>query len=124
MGRKKRSSRPLVKAKQRLAGFKSIDPALNVGNGLTVKSYEKLITQFEATLEKYNKTLSTLDQLKNRVNDLERQMREASEKMLSGVACKFGKNSDEYEMAGGTRRGEIQRSNIQPDAPDQPLPAT
>lgn len=29
--------------------------------------------------------------------------------MLAGVASKYGKDSNEYEMAGGTRKSEIKR---------------
>ncbi|MGI8935279.1 MAG: hypothetical protein ACR2FS_14525 [Phormidesmis sp.] len=32
-----------------------------------------------------------------------------TDRMLTGVATQFGKNSDEYEMAGGTRKSERRR---------------
>ncbi|MEH2215395.1 hypothetical protein [Nostoc sp.] len=37
-------------------------------------------------------------------------MADYSEKILLGVAYKFGKNSHEYQMAGGTRKSERKRA--------------
>jgi hypothetical protein len=38
---------------------------------------------------------------------------ELSEKMLIGVAFKYGKDSREYEMAGGVRKSErVRRSSV------------
>jgi hypothetical protein len=123
MSRPKRRSRFLANAKVRAAGLKSIDPSLDVGNCLTLPSYNKLIGEFEVALDVYNTALSNLDRLNNLVNDLERKLREVSEQMLSGVACKYGKNSYEYEMAGGTRRSKRKSSPTPPVDPEQPLPA-
>lgn len=36
-------------------------------------------------------------------------IRDYSERILLGVAMKYGKNSDEYEMAGGIRKSERKR---------------
>ncbi|MHC5609462.1 MAG: hypothetical protein ACYTXA_00075 [Nostoc sp.] len=37
-------------------------------------------------------------------------MADYSEKILLGVAYKFGKNSHEYQMAGGTRKSDRKRT--------------
>lgn len=121
MSRQKRRSRVLADAIVRLAGIKAIHPSLDVGNGLTVKSYDQLITRLKDTLEEYNTAISTLDQLTNVVNELEKEVRDVSGRMLSGVACFYGRDSDEYEMAGGTRRRERRRSTAQ--AVEQPVEA-
>ena len=121
MSRQKRRSRVLADAIVRLAGIKAIHPSLDVGNGLTVKSYDQLITKLKDTLEEYNTAISTLDQLTNVVNELEQEVRDVSGRMLSGVACFYGRDSDEYEMAGGTRRRERRRSTAQ--AVEQPVEA-
>ncbi|MEL6137934.1 MAG: hypothetical protein AAFR42_11055 [Cyanobacteria bacterium J06628_6] len=121
MSRQKRRSRVLADAIVRLAGIKAINPSLDVGNGLTVKSYDQLITRLKDTLEEYNTAISTLDQLTNVVNELEKEVRDVSGRMLSGVACFYGRDSDEYEMAGGTRRRERRRSTAQ--TVEQPVEA-
>ena len=45
----------------------------------------------------------------NMLNDViktELALKDLSERMLMGVGSKFGKDSDEYEMAGGVRKSE------------------
>ena len=54
----------------------------------------------------YNKGLSNVDALQNRVNESEQRLAELSEQMLLGVAAKYGKNSSEYEMAGGVKKSD------------------
>ncbi len=36
-------------------------------------------------------------------------MSDTSERMLAGVAAKYGRDSTEYEMAGGTKKSERRR---------------
>jgi hypothetical protein len=52
----------------------------------------------------YNTTLSTADSQLNAVEDAEKVLRDMSERMLTGVATYYGKDSDEYEKAGGVRK--------------------
>ncbi|MCI5134384.1 MAG: hypothetical protein D3920_04760 [Candidatus Electrothrix sp. AW2] len=41
--------------------------------------------------------------LGNDFRTLEKELRDLSSRMLSGVKVKYGRDSNEYEMAGGTR---------------------
>jgi hypothetical protein len=107
--RKKHSSAVLEKAQTRLASLKSIDITLDLGNGLTIEKYNQIIEDGRQKLELYNTALSTVDQTYTAVADSEKVMAEWTERMLIGVAGKYGKNSDEYKMAGGTRRVERKR---------------
>jgi hypothetical protein len=93
-------------AKTRLAALKSIDPALDLGNGMTVPNYEKTINDFTTLLGQYNTALSTVDDFYNQCIDSLKGITDMSERMLSGVGFKYTKNSSEYEMAGGTRKSE------------------
>jgi len=44
---------------------------------------------------------------------LEKSLGDLADQMLIGVAFKYGKNSREYEMAGGVRKSErIRRSSV------------
>ena len=43
-------------------------------------------------------------------------MRGFSSRMLAGVGVQYGKDSNEYEMAGGTRASEIKRKK-KPEEP-------
>ena len=65
--------------------------------------------EFRDKLDEYNTTLSTVDSRLNIVQDAERVLRDMTERMLSGVASKFGKASDEYEKAGAVRKIDRKR---------------
>lgn len=118
MARQKRKSITAEKARKRLAGMESIDPALDLGNGNTVVAYTAAITEVDTALDTYNTGLSVSDGLLNTVQAKEKKLTELSEKMLEAVATKFGHDSNEYEMAGGTRKSEIKRK------PNKPKPKT
>ena len=107
MTRRKRDSRILSKAEMRLASIKSISSTLDVGDNLTVKDYTGKIASLRQSLEAYNTTLSTIDVLLTQITENERDLADYSEKILLGVAYKFGKNSHEYQMAGGTRKSDV-----------------
>ena len=107
MARHKRDSRILSKAEMRLASIKSISPSLEIGDNLTVKYYTSKIESLRQSLEAYNTTLSTIDVLLTQITENERDLADYSEKILLGVAYKFGKNSHEYQMAGGTRKSDV-----------------
>lgn len=103
MSRKKRSSRTLDKAQRRLASLQSIDPKI-VLDGTSAQDYAKIIDALRKKIDTYNTTLSTVDALYNQIEEAERALSDYSEKVLMGVAVRFGKSSDQYEMAGGVRK--------------------
>jgi hypothetical protein len=106
MARLKKSTSHYEVAVTRLAGLKSISPTLDLGNGLTVAVYEASIDNLREKLDTYNTTLSIVDSQRNSVQEAEKQLRDLSERMLTGVAAKHGKDSNEYEKAGGVRKSE------------------
>ncbi|MDZ8030706.1 hypothetical protein [Nostoc sp. DedSLP04] len=107
MGRRKRNSRTLGKAELRLASVKSVSQTLDVGEGLTVKDYTEKIEMVRQSLEAYNTTLSTIDVLLTQLVENEQDLADYSEKILRGIAHKYGNNSHEYQMAGGTRKSDV-----------------
>ena len=109
MARQKRSSRILEKAQLRLDGLQSIDEALNLGAGRTAQNYDKAIEALRDKLSAYNKVLATADSLQTEVSEAERELADLSEQMLISVAAKFGKDSMEYERAGGVRKSARKR---------------
>lgn len=118
MARQKRKSIIAEKARKRLAGVESIDPVLDLGNGNTVVAYTAAITEVDTAVDAYNTGLSVTDGLLNTVKAKEKKLTELSEKMLEAVATKFGHDSNEYEMAGGTRKSEIKRKPKKPTSPN------
>lgn len=106
---KKQSSGTLEQAAARAAGLKSIDPLLDLGNGLTLAAYVALIESAQAKLSAYNTCLSQADEASNAFQAEEAKVADMSERMLAGVKAKHGSDSDQYEAAGGTKRSDRRR---------------
>lgn len=114
MARKKRTSPAADKATQRASALASISPTLDLGNGLTLAAYNAAIAAINAPttgkLAVYNATLSQLDGQLNDLQAAEKSLNTLSESMLAGTGVKFGKDSDEYEQAGGVRKSERKKA--------------
>lgn len=94
------------KAKTRLASILSIDKSLDLGNGVTAEGYGKEVTIADEVLRAYNTALSTIDDLYNACINQETVLKDWNERVLNGVAFKYGTDSSQYEMAGGKRKSE------------------
>jgi uncharacterized protein YukE len=97
-------------AKDRLSGMKSIDLKLDMGNGMSVKAYQTSIQEAEAKIEAYNTAIANISQMLSAAETAEKNLAQFSERMLSTVAGHYGRTSDEYEMAGGTKRTKRRRN--------------
>jgi hypothetical protein len=109
MPRQKRRSRALEKATVRLDGLQSINPNLDVGGGFSTNGYLQVINKLRTDLSAYNSALATVDSLQNSIDDTEKTLSDYTERMLMGVALHYGKDSNEYEMAGGVRKRDRKR---------------
>lgn len=109
MPRPKRSSKVLAQAERRIAAIKSISATLDLGNGHTVDSYNTVIEATRTKLSDYNSSLSTADAALTTLVEAERKLMEVTEHVLLSVAAKYGKDSYEYEMAGGIRKRDRKR---------------
>jgi hypothetical protein len=109
MARKKKKSPAVARALKRAAALTAIDPKLDLGNGLTLDSYNAAITAHEDNVDGYNTGLSNLDTALTDIKANEKKLDQLSTRMLKGVASKFGEDSDEYEKAGGKRTSERKR---------------
>jgi hypothetical protein len=109
MPRPKRSSKVLDRAERRIAAIKSISATLDLGNGHTVDSFNTVIEATRNKLSDYNSSLSTVDAAQTALVEAERKLMEVTEHILLSVAAKYGKDSYEYEMAGGIRRSDRKR---------------
>jgi hypothetical protein len=107
MARKKLVRLPdLDKGKTRLSAIKSIDDKLDLANGITAVNYEEQVNLMISKVDKYNTALGTIDDLYNDCMDQKAILKDWNERVLTGVATKFGKKSSQYEMAGGVRKTE------------------
>ena len=107
--RKKTSSLVLDSAQARAAGLESIDIQLDLGSGLTLAAFKTAIGDTQAKLAAYNTLLSQVDEAANGFAVAERNLRDMRDRTLAGVAARFGRNSPQYQMAGGTRSSERKR---------------
>jgi hypothetical protein len=115
MARLKRGSNVLEKAMWRSAGMRSIHEALEFGEGLSLTDYDVRIQSLQTQLATYNTMLSTLDEMAGQITLMEQDLRSYSEKMLMGVATRYGKDSLQYMQAGGTpRKRTARRSTTAP----------
>ncbi|MFT3868896.1 MAG: hypothetical protein QM715_10605 [Nibricoccus sp.] len=108
--RKRTSSRALQNASARAAGIESIDPALDLGGGLTVAAYNAAIQDARDKQTKYNTLLAESDEAANVFEAAEANLRDLTERMLAAVSAKFGRDSNEYEQAGGKRKSDRKRA--------------
>lgn len=111
MTRRKRTSRILEKAELRSAGLKAIDPTLDFGDVRNLNNMTQLMEQLRTKIDAYNTALSMIDSSKTEIEELEKNLGDLSEKMLIGVAFQYGKDSREYQMAGGVRKSDRIRRN-------------
>lgn len=102
MGRTKRGSKVLEDSNKRLAGLKSIDPNLDLGNGLSISALNDRINETQRKLETHNTALSIVDATGTDLTTSEKELSQFSQRMLAGVAAKYNKDSIEFEKAGGT----------------------
>lgn len=119
--KKKKRSIVLDKARSRQAALLSVGAKLDFGNGLTTATFDKLLDDTQKALKTYNTLLSEIDKAYNGFQALEKSLADTSDRMLTGIATQYGKNSNEYEMAGGTRKSERRRK---PRSFSEPVPAT
>ncbi|MGI2906766.1 hypothetical protein [Tolypothrix sp. VBCCA 56010] len=106
MSRLKRTSRILEKAQLRSAGLKSIVPNIKFDEDYSLEKLIESIEQLRNKLDVYNTALSAVDSSKTEIEEMEKNLSQLCEKMLMVVAIKYGKDSREYEMAGGVRNSD------------------
>lgn len=106
MSRAQRTSRILDKGQLRILKLKAIDPLMDFGSDRNVDVLEQQIEQLHAKLNDYNTALAKIDIAKLEIDAMERRMGDLLDQLLNGVCAKYGNDSREYEMAGGTRKSD------------------
>jgi hypothetical protein len=109
MARRKRNSPVLEKAHMRAVSLTTIDPQLTLNSELTLTAYKEQISTVQTMLNAYNVRLGDLDGMLNDIEAEEEKLKVMTARMLAAVGAIYGKNSNEYEQAGGKRSSEISR---------------
>jgi hypothetical protein len=116
MAYRTRTSAILEKAQKRNLAIQSIDPNLNMGEGVSVAEFSASIAETQAKVDRYNLAISTLTQLHGEMMASEKALANQHERMLNSVSGKFGRDSVQYEMAGGRKRlGKRKTKATSPD---------
>lgn len=100
------TSSAITDGEQKIAGMKAIDPALDLGNGVTVAGGEALLDDARQLLEDYNASLAISDGLLNAFEAKEKELQNFNTKILPAGGLKYGKDSAEYEKLGGVRASD------------------
>lgn len=109
MSRQKKTAHVAEKTEHRLAGLKAINPNLDLGEGCNVIVIQDTIDQLRDRVNTYNDALAMIDSTQIDIQNLEKQLTQLSQKALLGVAFKYGRDSDQYRLAGGTPTSEAVR---------------
>lgn len=103
MSHKKRKSNVLEKVESRAAGMKLVDPTLKLDDDYSLEKLLESMEQLRNKLEVHNNALSLADSSLTEVEEMEKNLNKLSQKMLMLIAIKYGKDSPQYETAGGVR---------------------
>ncbi|MER3433301.1 MAG: hypothetical protein C4288_07700 [Leptolyngbya sp. ERB_1_1] len=113
MPRAQRTSRMLDKGQLRILRLKAIDPYMSFGENRNLSTLTAQIEQLQTKLNEYNSTIASLDDAKQKIDQMERNMGDLLDQLLNGVSAKYGNDSREYEMAGGTRKSDRVRKSAE-----------
>lgn len=100
----KQSSKILDQALLRVATFEAIDPKINFGDGITLREFTALTQAAQNTLREYNAAVTIINETAQSIQDMEKRLMDMGDRMVMGVACKHGIQSQEYRMLEKIRR--------------------
>ena len=110
--RPNKTSSVLKDAKRRLERLKAIQPIPNLGEGFNLQIYETAVNDLESLQALYNTKISELDGMSALLKDMERMVRDYRARILAAIAAQYGRNSEEYAAAGGTKLSERKRTTF------------
>ncbi|MCU0549530.1 MAG: hypothetical protein MUC48_09300 [Leptolyngbya sp. Prado105] len=104
MTTKTRESKALEKAEARIKGMQEINSPVDLGNGISLDNYITKAEALRQQIEAHNTLLKTLEQSRQSIAEAEQELNDFSEHILLSVAALYGKQSKQYERAGGKRK--------------------
>lgn len=117
----RRRSIALDVARSRWQGLVSQDPDMDLGNGLTAKTYESSIAALEKQLLRINNLAADIQTARAIMHQMEREMSDLNDRFMKATAAKFGTSSMEVLAIGGVPKIERKRrSSMKPPSPSTP----
>jgi hypothetical protein len=84
-----------------------------LGNGVSTQDFTLKTETMEAKLEAHNalvtEFIAKVTASRDEVKELDQALAETAERMLNTITAIYGKDSDEYEMVGGTKRSNAKK---------------
>ena len=96
-------------AQQRVNGMVSVDERLDLGSGVSVETLTASVTAVTDAISEYNTMLAQVDEKSNEIDAMVKRMNDLATRALKGAEFKFGGDSNEFEMIGGTRKSDRKR---------------
>jgi ABC-type transporter Mla subunit MlaD len=90
----------------------TIDYGGPLRGAITSATLQAKLTSYAAKLQEYNRLLQQADTISNTLKDLEEEIASDFTATLKAAAGKFGENSNEVEMLGGTRKEDRKRRKV------------
>jgi hypothetical protein len=115
---KKQSSKVLDQALLRVATFQSFDSEIDFGEGLTLKEFAALAQSVQTSLREHNAAVETVKQTAQSIQDMEKRLVDMGDRMVMGIACKHGTQSEEYQMLEQIRRKSKHRAKSAENKPE------
>ena len=85
----RRKSTPLDVAKTRWQGLVSQDPAMDLGNGLSVQAFGTSIAELDMQLLKVNNLGADIQTERAKLVEMEREMRDLNDRYMKATAAKY-----------------------------------
>jgi hypothetical protein len=105
----KKSTTVAEESEQQLSNFKAVDAALDLGEGCNLETIQVRIDELRQKIKTYNEALALIDSIKLEVETLEKELKQLMQKARLGVAFKYGKESEQFKLIGGTPPSEAAR---------------
>ena len=105
-----------LKLQSRISRLHHVEPDFDLGNGLDKATLNAFVDEMSNLLEEYNIMLASADSLRDVLDTAERKANDVSERLLASVVATYGRDSEQYQQMGGTRKSKIDYSGSRPVA--------
>jgi hypothetical protein len=104
--------------------LRAIDPALDLGNQLTLKKLVSTLDETRQAVAAYNAASAELERASQLMRDREKQLGSVLRRTILGVGAKFGEKSEEYSVVKKLWKLTRRSSTTSGTATNPPEPAT
>jgi hypothetical protein len=115
----KQTSKILDQALLRIANFEAIDSKINFGDGLTLNEFTALAQSVQTALREHNAAVAIVNQTTQSIQEMEKRLVEMGDRMVMGIACKHGTQSEEYQMLRKIKRKASRRPRATETNPEE-----